>query len=99
MAMPSGPGSVAIAGPAVFVAVSIGVTEVELKFATYAVLPSGVIATPTGADATTIGAPAVLVLVSISVTRSLNVLVTYAVCAWRLAGIAAVSVSATSSAG
>ena len=53
-----------------FVATSIGVTELEPLFATYAVFPSGVIATPVGSWPTVIDGPGRFVARSIGVTLS-----------------------------
>src|ERR1700733_13020765 len=55
-------------GPAVLVAVAIGVTVPEVRFTTYAVALSGVIAIADGLPPTWIGRPAVLPAVSIGVT-------------------------------
>jgi hypothetical protein len=76
IAMPFGAAVTAIAVVAAFVAVSIGVTEVEPVLATYAVAPSGVTATPRGWSPTEIAAPAVFAAASIGVTLSAAVLVT-----------------------
>ena len=53
-------------------------TLFDRKFATYAVLPSGVIAIPAGLSPTTIGVPAVWVVRSIGVTVAPRELVAYA---------------------
>jgi len=59
-----------------FVAVLMGVTVLSSKFAAYAVLSSGVIATANGNPPTEIEEPGALVAVSIGVTESLCVLAT-----------------------
>ena len=64
---------------AVLVATLIGVTVPEPLFATYTVLPFGVITMAAGVEPTGIGASAVLVAVSIGVTVSASSLMTYAV--------------------
>ena len=58
---------------------SIGVTESEPRFVTYAVLPSGVIAMSVGCVPAAIGGAAVFVAVSIGVTESEPKFATYAV--------------------
>ncbi len=55
-------------GPAVFVTTSIGVMVASALFATYAFVPSGVIAIATGSFPTGIAVPAVFVAVLIGVT-------------------------------
>ena len=57
-----------IAGPAVIVAVSIGVTVSEPLLATYAVRPSGVSAIASGPEPTRIAFPALCVLSGTGVT-------------------------------
>ena len=58
----------AMTAPAVPAATSTGVTESSVAFATYAVLPSGVIATADGPAPTAIAVPRALLAVSIGVT-------------------------------
>lgn len=67
--MAVGPIPTVIAGPAVLVAVRIGVTEL-VPPVTYTVLPLGVIAMPKGWFPTVMAGPAVLVAVRIGVTVS-----------------------------
>ena len=74
--MPSGATAIAtglsptpwITAPAAFVATSTGVIESPSPLATYAVFPSGVIATAVGAAPTPIGAAGTLPAVSSGVT-------------------------------
>ena len=68
-----------IAGPAVFVAVLIGVTVFASPFATYAVLASGVIATASGPAPTGIAGPATRVRRLIGVTVLSRLFTTYTV--------------------
>ena len=58
----------AMTGPAALVATSTGVTELSVAFVTYAVFPSGVIATAEGPVPTLIAVPSALFAVSIGVT-------------------------------
>jgi hypothetical protein len=67
--------------PAILVAVLIGVTDPKRKWTTYAVLPSGVIATPNDLPPTPIAWRTRLVAVSIGNTHIAPCWVTYAVCA------------------
>src|SRR5262245_66221954 len=77
--MPCAPAPEAIGVPAVFVAVSIGITVPLTLFVTYARLPSGVIATYWTPAPTGMAVPAVFVATAIGVTVPDVPLTTYTV--------------------
>lgn len=66
--MSVGPVPAAIGAPGLLVAVSIGTTLLDPLSATYAVVPSGVIAMLSGLAPAVMGVPAVLVAMSMGVT-------------------------------